>query len=118
MGSAEERRAPAPSFRLSGDLEVEVLVPIGEDHVVLPATVVELAEKTVTLAMEDGAAALTVAMTRRCLLVWGARGEEQCALVRSGRRVDDVHSPTTIELVLEEVRPLSEVAPRTNGDGG
>jgi hypothetical protein len=64
--------------------------------------------------MEDGAAALTVAMTRRCILVWGPIGDERCALVRSGSRTDDVHSPTTIELVLEDVRPLVEVVTPNN----
>ena len=112
----EERRAPVPGFRLAGDLAVDVLVPVGAgDHLVLPGTVVELRDTTVTVAMADGVAALTVASTNRCVLVWGADGEESCALVRTGRRVDDVHSPTTIELVLEEVQLLADlVAPMPN----
>lgn len=107
--SEERRRAPAP-FRLAGDLDVDVLVPIGEDHLVLAGRVVDVAQQTVTIDLRDGAAALAVAMTTRCVLVWGPTDGEQCALVRSGRRVDDVHSPTTIELVLEEVRPLADLA--------
>lgn len=110
MDDFEERRTAPSPFRLAGDLPVDVLVPIGQDQLVLSGTVAEVAEKTVTVAMEDGAAALTVAMTRRCVLVWGPPGEEQCALVRSGRRVEDVRSPTTIELVLEEVSPLADLA--------
>jgi hypothetical protein len=106
-----ERRASTTGFRLAGDLPVDVLVPVGlTDHLVLPGTVVSLGESTVVVAMADGVAALTIAATNRCILVWGPDGDESCALVRSGRRVDDVHSPTTIELVLEEVRPLAEVA--------
>ena len=106
-----DRRASTTRFRLAGDLPVDVLVPVGpSDHLVLPGTVVSLGESTVVVAMADGVAALTIAATNRCVLVWGPDGDESCALVRSGRRTDDVHSPTTIELVLEEVRPLAEVA--------
>lgn len=98
------------AFRLAGGLPVDVLVPIGAgDHLVLRGTLVELAGSTVTVAMEDGAAALAVATTNRCVVVWGPEGRERCALVRTGRRVDDVHSPTTLELVLEEVRTLAEL---------
>jgi hypothetical protein len=106
----EDRRAPVPAFRLAGDLVVDVLVPVGAgDHLVLSGTVVELGDSTVTVAMTDGVAALTVATTNRCVLVWGEDGAESCALVRTGRRVDDVHSPTTIELVLEEVQLLADL---------
>jgi hypothetical protein len=110
-----DRRAPMPAFRLAGDLPVDVLVPVGAgDHLVLPGTVVELRDSTVTVAMEDGVAALTIATTKRCVLVWGDEGEESCALVRTGRRVDDVHSPTTIELVLEEVQMLADLVATPN----
>jgi hypothetical protein len=107
-----ERRTPISAYRLSGDLAVDVLVPARFGApVVLPGVVLELGDSTVTIAMGDGAAALTVATTKRCVLVWGPEGSESCALVRTGRRVDDVHSPTTLELVLEEVRPLADLAP-------
>ena len=105
-----DRRASTTWFRLAGDLPVDVLVPVGPtDHVVLSGVVVSLGDSTVTVAMHDGLSALTIAATNRCVLVWGPDGDESCALVRSGRRVDDVHSPTTIELVLEEVRPLADL---------
>lgn len=102
------------SFRLTGDLLVDVLVPVGDngDHLVLTGRVVELGESTVAVSMSDGAAALTVAAAKRCVLVWGPEEHERCALVRTGRRADDVLSPTTIELVLEDVRPLTEVIHR------
>jgi len=106
----DDRRAAPPAFRLTGDLPVDILVPLGRDHLVLRGTVVELAGSTVTVAMEDGVAALTVATTNHCMLVWGPDGDERCAVVRAGHRVDDVHSPTTIELVLEDVRPLAELS--------
>jgi hypothetical protein len=109
METTENRRANHASFRLTGDLDVDVVIPIGDDHLVLHGTVVELADNTVTIAMDDGAAALRVAISHHSVLVWGPEGEERCALVRSGRRVDDVHSPTTIELVIEDVRPLAEL---------
>jgi RNase P/RNase MRP subunit p29 len=111
MGEApstgQERRTRAPSFTLTEGLDVEVIVPVGEDHLLLSGSVVQLTDTTVTLDMEDGPSALTVAMTRRCVLVWGPEGDERCALVRNGRRVDDVRTPTTIELVLEDVQPLA-----------
>lgn len=105
----EDRRATAPPFTLTDGLEVEVVVPMGDDHLVLAGHVAELSDTTVTLVMEDGPAALTVAMARRCILVWGPKGAERCALVRNGRRVDDVRSPTTIELVLEDVQALADL---------
>lgn len=108
-----DRRAPAPTFVLTDGLDVEVVVPLGEDHLVFTGRVVQLTDKTVTVALDDGPATLTVAMVRRCLLVWGPEGGEQCALVRSGRRVEDIRSPTTIELVLEEVKSLAELDLRT-----
>jgi hypothetical protein len=107
--TTEERRTPAPAFTLLDGLAVEILVPLAGDHLVFSGRVVQLTETTVTVALDDGPTALSVAMCRRCVLVWGEEGVEQCALVRNGRRVDDVHSPTTIELVLEEVRPLTDV---------
>lgn len=108
---SDDRRAAGEQFQLTGDLPVDVLVPMsGGDHLVLPGTVVAIAGPTITVRMADGAAALTVATTSRCVVVWGPDDDERCALVRAGRRVDDVHSPTTIELVLEEVRALADVA--------
>jgi hypothetical protein len=95
-------------FRLIGDLPVDVRIPVGAgDHLVFHGTVVGLAGATVTVAMADGVGALTIATRGRCMLVWGSGGEERCARVRVGRRLDDVHSPTTIELVLEDVSPLA-----------
>ena len=106
-----DRRSMPPTFRLAGDLPIDVLVPVGAgDHLVFGGTLVELAGSSVTVAMESGAAALTVATTNRCVLVWGDDGTERCALVRAGRRVDDVHSPTTLELVLEDVKTLAELS--------
>lgn len=105
----DERRAAAPTFTLTDGLAVEVIVPLVDDHLVLGGRVVQLTDTTVTLAMDDGPAALTVAMARRCVLVWGPEGDERCALVRNGSRVDDVRSPTTIELVLEDVKALAEL---------
>jgi hypothetical protein len=107
--TTEDRRGDHASFRLAGDLDVDVVIPMGEDHLVLHGTVVELADNTVSIAMDDGAAALRVAIAHHSVLVWGPEGEERCALVRSGRRVDDVHSPTTIEVVIEDVRPLADL---------
>jgi hypothetical protein len=105
-----ERRAAAPSFRLAGELAVEILVPIGDDDfIALPGTVTELAGTTVTVAMADGVAALTVATSTSCMLVWRADGAEHVARVHAGRRVDDVHSPTTLELVLEDAELLAEL---------
>lgn len=99
------------AFRLAGTLPVDVLVPVGAgDHLVFTGTLVEMAGSTVTVRMESGAAALAVATTNRCVLVWGDDGRERCALVRTGRRTDDVHSPTTIELVLEDVKTLAELS--------
>lgn len=118
MDTTEDRRVTHPSFRLTGDLDVDVVIPLGDDHLVLHGTVVELADSTVTIAMEDGAAALRVAIAHHSVLVWGPEGNEQCALVRSGRRVDDVHSPTTIEVVIEDVRPLADLRSAGAGDAG
>ena len=107
--TTDERRTAAPSFTLLDGLAVEVLVPLAGDHLVFSG-------RGRPADRDDGHRRprrrphrLTVAMVRRCVLVWGEEGAEQCALVRNGRRVDDVHSPTTIELVLEEVRPLADV---------
>jgi len=116
MGEAratgEDRRTGAPTFTLTEGLDVEVIVPVGEDHLLLSGLVVQLTDTTVILDMEDGPSALTVAMSRRCVLVWGPEGDERCALVRNGRRVDDVRTPTTIELVLEDVQPLAGLTAR------
>jgi hypothetical protein len=102
-----ERRAAPAAFRLAGELAVEVLVPISkDDYLSLPGTLVGLAGATVTVAMADGVSALTVATSTSCLLVWG-QAPEQRALVRAGRRVDDVHSPTTLELVLQDAPDLA-----------
>lgn len=109
MATTEDRRTTHASFRLTGDLDVDVVIPMGDDHLVLHGTVAELADNTVTIAMDDGAAALRVAIAHHSVLVWGPEGDERCALVRSGRRVDDVHSPTTIEVVIEDVRPLADL---------
>jgi len=116
MDTTDDRRVTHPSFRLLGDLAAEVLVPMGRghderDHLALAVTIVGVGDNTVTVDAADGAAALRIAIAQHSVLVWGPEGEEQCALVRSGRRVDDVHSPTTIELVIEDVRPLAELAP-------
>ncbi len=109
--TAQERRTGTPAFTLTDGLDVEVVLPVADDdHLVLPGRVVRLTDTTVTLAMDDGASALAIAMRPRCVLVWGDEGEERAALVRSGSRVDDVHSSTTIELVLEDVRDLAAVA--------
>ena len=115
MGEAGgERRSAPTAFRLTDGLPVDVLVPLGGgDHVVLPGEVTDVAGSTVTVRMDDGVAALTVATTRRCVVVWGDDGDETAALVRAGRRVDDVDAPTTIELVLEDVRRLVEPRPAT-----
>jgi hypothetical protein len=107
----DRRRAEVAAFTLLDGLAVEIVVPLGGDHLVFDGRVVQLTGNTVTVSVDDGPSALTVAMSRRCVIVWGEEGAEQAALVRSGRRVDDVHSPTTIELVLEDVLPLAEVAP-------
>ena len=99
------------AFRLAGGLPVDVLVPVGAgDHLVFTGRLEELAGSTVTVAMETGAAALAVATTNRCVLVWGEEGSERCALVRTGRRTDDVLSPTTLELVLEDVKTVAELS--------
>jgi hypothetical protein len=110
-GATAERRATPPAFTLTDGLEVEVVLPLtgSEDHLVLPGRVVRLTGSTVTVALHDGASALAIAMRPRCVLVWGEEGSERAALVRSGSRVDDVHSSTTIELVLEDVRDLATV---------
>lgn len=114
--AASDRRAAPTSFRLAGELAVDVLVPMGSgDHLVLPGQVVQVSGAAVTVTMADGAAALTVAATPRCVLVWGDDGDETFAMVRSGRRVDDVRSPTTIEVVLEEVRPMPDRVPSRRG---
>lgn len=105
-----ERRAPSPPFVLTDGLEVDVLVPLAGDHLILGGQVVQITDTTVTLRMASGADALAVAAAHRCVVVWGVEGEERCALVRNGHRVDDVRTPTTIELVLEDVRPLAELA--------
>lgn len=100
---------PPRAFRLAGELAVEVLVPIGPgDHLVLPGRLVEVAGAVATVTMADGAAALAVASSPRCILVWGDEGEESFAMARSGRRVDDVRSPTTVEVVLEELVDLPD----------
>ena len=107
--AATDRRTPPRAFRLAGELTVEVLVPMGSgDHLVLPGKVQEVAGAAVTVTMADGAAALAVAASPRCILVWGDESDERFAMAHSGRRIDDVRSPTTIELVLEDLVDLPD----------
>lgn len=121
MDTTDDRRVTHPSFRLLGGLRAEVLVPMGpaqapRDHMAFAVSIVGVGDDTVTVEAVDGAAALRIAIAQHCVLVWGPASEEQCALVRSGRRVDDVHSPRALELVIEDVRPLADVVGAGAGD--
>jgi hypothetical protein len=104
-----ERRHDAPPLTLLGSFGVAVVVPVGDDHETLDGTLVRMTGTTVAVDMHSGTAALTVSIAPRAVLLFGEQGQEKAALVRPGRRVDDVHSPTTIELVLDDVAPLAEL---------
>lgn len=103
------RRQAAPPLTLLGSFQVAVVVPVADDHETLVGTLVRMTGKTVAVEMHDGTAALTVSIAPRAVLVFGEVGQERAALVRPGRRVEDVHSPTTIELVLDDVALLADL---------
>ncbi len=94
---------------LLGSFDVALITPVGDEQETLPGTLVQMTGRTVSIDMGTGSAALTVSIAPQSILVFGDRGQERCALVHPGRRSDDVHSPTTIELVLDDVAPLEEL---------
>lgn len=103
------RRHDAAPLTLLGSFAVAVVVPVGDEHETLAGTLVRMTGTTVAVDMHTGSAALTVSIAPRAVLVFGEEGLEKAALVRPGRRVEDIHSPTTIELVLDDVAPLADL---------
>jgi hypothetical protein len=102
----EERRARASAFTLTKGLPVELVISLGpEEELVVPARVVAMTERTVTVEVADGALGLAVEMSPWCTVVVAGDSPSEAVLARPGRRVDDVHSPTLLELVLDASVP-------------
>jgi hypothetical protein len=101
-----ERRAPASAFTLTKGLPVELLISLGpEEELVIPARVVAMTERTVTVEVANGALGLAVEMSPWCTVIVAGDASDEGVLTRPGRRVEDVHSPTLLELVLDASVP-------------
>jgi hypothetical protein len=101
-----ERRAPASAFTLTSGLSVELVIGLGpEEELVVPARVVAMTERTVTVEVADGPLGLAVEMSPWCTVLVAGDSPVDAVVARPGRRVDDVHSPTLLELVLDASVP-------------
>jgi len=97
-----DRRGPTSPFTLTKGLAVELIVPLGDrEELVVPASVVAMTDRTVSVEVADGPLGLAVGMSPRCTVLVAGDTPLQAVVARPGRRTEDVHSPTTIELVLE-----------------
>ena len=98
-----ERRGSGHPFRLTKGLAVEVLIDLGSDgDLVVPAEVIAMSDRTVSIEVADGPLGLAVNMSPRCTVVVAGDTPLRAVPARPGRRTDDVQSPTVLELVLEE----------------
>ena len=104
----QERRTRASAFTLTKGLPVELVIGLGpEEELVVPARVVAMTERTVTVEVADGALGLAVEMSPWCTVVVGGDSPDEAVLARPGRRVGDVHSPTLLEIVLDASVPAA-----------
>lgn len=99
----EERRGASGPFVLTRGLEVEIIVELGiDEELVVPASVEAMSDRTLTVRLPDGALGLAVGMRPRCAVIIRGDAQTHTVQARPGRRVDDVRSPTLLELVLTE----------------
>ena len=106
----QERRAPTNGFTLTTELEVELVVALGADEeLVVPARIVAMSDRTVTVEVAGGPLGLAVEMSPWCTVRVAGDSPDGAVVARPGRRVDDVHSPTRLELVLDAPVPASTV---------
>jgi hypothetical protein len=104
-----ERRGASNGFTLTKGLAVEVIVGLGQDELVVPAAVVAMTDRTVSVEVADGPLGLAIGMSPWCTVIVAGDTPLRAVAAHPGRRVDDVHSPRVIELVLDEpaVAPAS-----------
>lgn len=105
-----ERRGPTNGFTLTTELAVELVIGFGPDEeLVVPARVVAMTDRTVTVEVADGPLGLAIEMSPWCTVLVAGDETEGAVVARPGRRVGDVHSPTLLELVLEDAVPAPTV---------
>jgi hypothetical protein len=99
----EDRRGARSPFVLTRGLQVDIIVQLRVDEeLVIPASVEAMSEHTLTVRLPDGALGLAVGMRPRCTVLVRGDAQTHAVQARPGRRVDDVRSPTLLELVLTE----------------
>jgi hypothetical protein len=98
-----DRRGSSSAFTLTRGLAVEIVIGFGGDQeLVVPASVEAMTDRTVRIRVPDGPLGLAVGMSPHCTVVVTGDSHFQAVHARPGRRIDDVRSPTLLELVLDE----------------
>jgi hypothetical protein len=99
----DERRGSTSPFTLTKGLAVELIVPLADrEELVVPASVVAMTDRTVSVEVADGPLGLAVSMSHRCTVLVAGDTPLHAVVARPGRRIEDVHSPTVLELVLDQ----------------